>query len=132
MDKDTYPETLPQALKLLEQFKSESFADTATGKSAGDSNVAFAQTKSYSPTCFKCGVKGFTVNDCPKLDAAGRDKFRADRKAASKAKQSGALPMLLLLTLLLLPQHLHPLQVLPVYLEVILHRNSKDFNGTWH
>ena len=47
-------------------------------------------------------------------------------------RQSEALPMLLLLTLLLLPQHLHPLQVSPVYLEVILHRNSKDFNSTWY
>ena len=43
MDKDAYPETLPQALKLLEQFKSELFADVATGKPAGDSGVAFTQ-----------------------------------------------------------------------------------------
>ena len=43
MDKDAYPEKLPQALKLLEQFKSESFADAATGEPAGDSGVAFAQ-----------------------------------------------------------------------------------------
>ena len=87
MDKDAYPETLPQALKLLEQFKSELFADAATGKPAGDSGVAFAQTKRYSPTYFKCGTKGHTVNDCPKLDAAGRKKFWADRKAAQEAKQ---------------------------------------------
>ena len=52
MDKDAYPKTLPQALKLLEQFKSESFADAATGEPAGDSGVAFAQTNSYLPTCF--------------------------------------------------------------------------------
>ena len=57
MDKDAYPETLPQALKLLEQFKPELFADTATGEPAGDSGVAFAQTKGYSPTCFKCSTK---------------------------------------------------------------------------
>ena len=50
MDKDAYAETLPQALKLLEQFKPELFADTATGKPAGDSGVVFAQTKSYLPT----------------------------------------------------------------------------------
>ena len=50
MDKDAYPETLPQALKLLEQFKPESIADTATGKPAGDSGVAFAQTERYLPT----------------------------------------------------------------------------------
>ena len=53
MDKDANPETLPQALTLLEQFKPESFADAATGKPAGDSGVAFAQTERYSPTCFK-------------------------------------------------------------------------------
>ena len=52
MDKDAYPETLPQALKMLEKFKPESFADAVTGEPAGDSGVAFAQTKSYSPTCF--------------------------------------------------------------------------------
>ena len=46
MDKDAYPETMPQALKLLKQFKSESFADAATGEPAGDSGVAFAQTNS--------------------------------------------------------------------------------------
>ena len=75
MDKDSYPENLPQALKLIEQFKSELFADAATCKLAGDSGVAFVQTNNYSPTCFKCGVKGHTVNDCPKLDAAGKEKF---------------------------------------------------------
>ena len=90
MDKDAYPETLPQALKLLEKFKSESFNDTATGKPAGDSGVAFAQTERYSPTCFKCGMKGHTVNDCPKLDEAGKEKFWADRKAAQEAKQGVA------------------------------------------
>ena len=39
MDKDAYPETLPQALKLLEKFKPESFADAATGEPAADSDV---------------------------------------------------------------------------------------------
>ena len=37
-----------------------------------------------------CHVKGGTVNDYPKLDAAGRDKFWADRKAAHKVKQGVA------------------------------------------
>ena len=86
MDKDAYPETLPQALKLLEQFKPELFADAAPGESAGDSGVAFAQTKGQVITCFNCCGKGHTVNDCPQLDAAGRDKFWSDRKAACKAK----------------------------------------------
>ena len=61
MDTDAYPKTLPQALKLLEQFKLELFADAATGKPAGDSGVAFTQTERYSTTCFKCGMKGHTV-----------------------------------------------------------------------
>ena len=56
MDKDAYPENLPQALKLLEQFKPESFADAATSEPAGDSGVAFDQTNNYLPTCFKCDV----------------------------------------------------------------------------
>ena len=90
MDKDAYPETLPQALKLLEQFKSESFADTATGEPAADSGVAFVQSNSYLPTCFKCGVKVHTVNDCPKLDEAGKEMFWADRKSAQEAKRGVA------------------------------------------
>ena len=52
--------------------------------------MAFAQTERYLPTCFKCGTKGHTVNDCPKLDEAGKEKFWADRKAASEAKQGVA------------------------------------------
>ena len=36
------------------------------------------------------GTKEHTVNDCPKLDAAGREQFWADRKAASEAKQGVA------------------------------------------
>ena len=75
MNKDTYHETLPQALTLLEQLKPESFTDAATGEPAGDSGVAFAQTNSYLPTCIKCGTQGHTVNGCPKLDAAGRERF---------------------------------------------------------
>ena len=90
MDKDAYPETLLQTLKLLEQFKSELFADAATGEPAGDSGVAFTQTKHHLPTCFKCGTKGHTVDDCLKLDATGRDKFWADRKAAQEVKQGVA------------------------------------------
>ena len=86
MEKNAYPETLPQALKLLEQFKSGLIADAATSEPAGDSDVAFAQTNSYSPTFFKCDTKGHTVNDYPKLDATGRNTFWADRKAAHKQR----------------------------------------------
>ena len=73
-----------------EQFKPELFADAATGEPAGDSGVAFAQTNSYLPTWFKCGTKGHTVNDCPKLDAVEQKKVWADRKAAQEAKQGVA------------------------------------------
>ena len=54
------------------------------------SGVAFVQSNSYSPTCFKYGVKGHTVNDCPKLDEAGKEKFWADRKSAQEAKRGVA------------------------------------------
>ena len=57
MDKDAYPETLSQALKLLEQIKPEAFADTATVEPSDDSGVAFAQTEGYLPTCFNCDMK---------------------------------------------------------------------------
>ena len=52
--------------------------------------MAFAQAKGYLSTCFKCGTKGYTVNNCPNLDAAGKEKFWADRKAAQEAKQGVA------------------------------------------
>ena len=39
------------------------------------------------PTCFNCHAKGHTVNECPKLDAARKDKLWADRKAARDANQ---------------------------------------------
>eukprot|EP00957_Ditylum_brightwellii_P138573 10562288-Ditylum_brightwellii.AAC.1 len=47
MDKDAYPCSLPQAMKVLEQFKPEALAEATTGKPSGDSGVAFAQTKGY-------------------------------------------------------------------------------------
>ena len=52
--------------------------------------MEFAQAKGYLPTCFTCGVKRHTVNDCPKLNDARRDKFWADRKAAQEAKRGVA------------------------------------------
>ena len=87
MDKDAYPCSLPQAMKLLEQFKPEAFNEAAAGEPASDAGVAFAQTDGYVPTCFNCRAKGHTVNECPKLNAEGRDKFWADRKSARDAKQ---------------------------------------------
>ena len=87
MDKDAYPCSLPQAMKLLEQFKPEAFNEAAAGKPVSDTGVAFAHTNGYVPTCFNCRAKGHTVNECPKLNAEGRDKFWADRKSARDAKQ---------------------------------------------
>ena len=86
MDKDAYPCSLPQAMKLLEQFKPEAFTEAVTGEPGGDSGVAFTHTKSYVPTCSNCRVKGHTVNECPKLDVTGRDKFWSDSKTAHDAK----------------------------------------------
>eukprot|EP00957_Ditylum_brightwellii_P091855 6994196-Ditylum_brightwellii.AAC.1 len=74
-------------MKLLEQFKPEALSEAMIGEQGGDSGVAFAQTKGYVPTCFNCRAKGHTVSECPKLDAAERDKFWADRKAARNANQ---------------------------------------------
>eukprot|EP00957_Ditylum_brightwellii_P163778 12468717-Ditylum_brightwellii.AAC.1 len=85
MDKDAYPCTLPQAIKLLEQFKPEALADATTGEPGGDTGVAFAQTEGYTPTCFNCRAKGHTVNNCSQINAAERDKFWADRKANRNA-----------------------------------------------
>ena len=42
MDKDAYPTTMPQALKLLEKYKSEVGATDHNADSSGDSGVAFA------------------------------------------------------------------------------------------
>ena len=72
---------------LLELFKPEAFNEAAAGEPASDAGVAFAQTDGCIPTCFNCRAKGHTVNECPKLDAEGRDKFWADRKSARDAKQ---------------------------------------------
>eukprot|EP00957_Ditylum_brightwellii_P137732 10499976-Ditylum_brightwellii.AAC.1 len=60
MDKDAYPCTLPQAIKLLEQFKPEALADATTGEPGGDTSIAFAQIEEYAPTCFNCCAKGHT------------------------------------------------------------------------
>ena len=43
MYKDTYPTTMPQALKLLEKYKAEVGATEQNVDSAGEYGVAFAQ-----------------------------------------------------------------------------------------
>ena len=85
MDKGAYHCTLPQALKILEQFKPEGSTDVV-GEPATDSGIASIQSKGYVPKCFNCGGS-HTVDECPKLDAAGRNKSWADRKVAREAKQ---------------------------------------------
>ena len=59
IDKDAYPCSLPQAMKLLEQFKPEALAEAANGEPGGDSSVAFAQTDGYVPTCFNLLMSHF-------------------------------------------------------------------------
>ena len=83
-DKDAYPCTRPHALKLLEQFKPESTNEVIPGESGGEPGVAFTQTGGYRHTCYNCHAKGHTVNECPKLDEAGKDKFWAAFKSARK------------------------------------------------
>ena len=72
MDKDAYPCTRPQALKLLEQFKPESTNEVIPAESGGEPGVAFMQTGGYETTCYNFHAKGHTLNECPKLDEAGQ------------------------------------------------------------
>ena len=75
MDRDAYPTTMPQALKLLETFKPENAPDVAPNETGGGAGVAFTQTGERVITCYNCREKGHSVNDCPKLDEAGKKKF---------------------------------------------------------
>ena len=121
MDNDAYPRTLPHAMKLLEKFKPEAFAEAATGEPGGDSGVAFAQTESYVPTCFNCCVKGHTVNEYPKFMLWG--EINSGLTENQLATQKIVLPILLSL-MRFLPQHLHP------HLLIIRHQTLKDFKDT--
>ena len=89
MDKDAYPTTMPQALKLLEKFKSDSGTVTKGNDSDDETGVAFAQTENWDAnvTCHKCGVKGHRVNDCPDMTAAQIKKLWADRNTEYLEKQ---------------------------------------------
>ena len=67
---------MPQALKLLEQFKPENAPDMAPSDTGGGAGVAVMQTGGEPVfTCYNCREKGHTVNDCHKLDKAGKDRF---------------------------------------------------------
>ena len=79
---------MPQALKLLETFKPESTADVAPNETGGGAGVAFTQTGERDITCYNCREKGHSVNDCPKLDEAGKDKFWAAFKGAPGSKHT--------------------------------------------
>ena len=74
MDKDAYPTTMPQALKLFEKYKAEVGATEQNADSAGESGVDFAQADAwkYNTTCYTCGERGHGVNECPKLDDVQR------------------------------------------------------------
>ena len=92
MDKDAYPTTMPQALKLLDNYKAGVGATEQNADSDGESGVAFAQADAWqlNTTCYSCGECGHEVIDCPKLYGAQREKFWPDRKAtytSCKAKK---------------------------------------------
>ena len=72
MDKDAYPTSMPQVLKLLEKNKADSGAVEKPKYYDNDSGVVFAQTESWDAhvTCHKCSKKGHRVNDCPDLTYA--------------------------------------------------------------
>ena len=77
MDKDAYPTTMPQALKLLEKYKAEVGATEKNADSAGESGIAFAQADAWqsNTTCYICCERGHGINDCPKLYDAQRENF---------------------------------------------------------
>ena len=74
LDKDAYPTSMPQALKLLEKFKADSGVAPNVADYDDDTGVQFAQTETWDAnvTCHKCGKKGHRVNDCPDLTDAQR------------------------------------------------------------
>ena len=90
MDKDSYPKTIPQSLKLLEKYKAEVCATEQNADSAGESRVAFAQDNAWqsNTTCYSYGERGHGVNDCPNMEDAQREKFWADRKATYTARKA--------------------------------------------
>ena len=47
----------------------------APNDTGGEAEVAFTQTGERVITCYNCCEKGHSVNDCPKLDEAGKKKF---------------------------------------------------------
>ena len=47
MDKDAYPTTMPQAIKLHDKYKAEVSATKQNADSAGESGVSFAQTGAW-------------------------------------------------------------------------------------
>ena len=83
MDKDAYPTTMPQALKLLEKYKAEVGATEQNADYAGESGVDFAQADVWQSNtiCYSYGERVHGVNDYPKLDDAQREKFCADPEA---------------------------------------------------
>ena len=62
---DAYPTTMPQAIKLLENYKAEVGTTEQNSDSAGESGVAFSQDDAWksNTTCYSCGERGHGVND---------------------------------------------------------------------
>ena len=81
LDKDAYPTTMPQALKLLEKFKAEvGITPKGRAESGDESGVAFAQAQNWaqSVVCYNCDVMGHRVNEYPRVTHAQRKKFWED------------------------------------------------------
>ena len=57
MYKDAYPTTMPQALKILENYKAEFGTTEQDADSAGDYGVFFSQADAWqsNTTCYSCG-----------------------------------------------------------------------------
>ena len=72
---------MPQALKLLDKFKSE-FGTTSKGcvDSGDESCVAFSDAQIWAQimVCHHCGLKGNGVNECPNLTHAQHKQFWVD------------------------------------------------------
>ena len=56
-------------------FKPESATDVAHNDMGSGTGVTFTQTGERVITCYNCREEGHTVNECPKLDESGKEKF---------------------------------------------------------
>ena len=98
MGKDAYPRKLPEALKLLQQFKGEGGRRTNNNKNNNDgmqAGLAFAQhglpqAADSDVACFSCSQKDPKLFACPDTTQKKKDEIYAQKKAerANKGKPS--------------------------------------------